>query len=144
MAGRTGQAGAAGRSHAVRKKRHCFQIQRGMIAMNKPVCLLLSCWLALLAAGCSHGSSSKDSATTKATPLPEWKSGYRVYVTNESSGDLSIIDGSTLEVIATVPLGKRPRGIHVSPDGRTIYVALSGSPQAPPGVDENTLPPPDK
>ncbi len=112
--------------------------------MNKPVCLLISCCLALFAAACSKGSSSKAPATTQFTPLPEWKSGYRVYVTNESSGDLSVIDGSTLEVIATVPLGKRPRGIHASPDKRTIYVALSGSPPAPPGVDESTLPPPDK
>ncbi|HZS04468.1 MAG TPA: beta-propeller fold lactonase family protein [Blastocatellia bacterium] len=111
--------------------------------MNKPVCLVV-CWFALFAAGCSPGSSSKDTATKQPAPLPEWKSGYRVYVTNESSGDLSVIDGSTLEVIATVPLGKRPRGIHASPDGRTIYVALSGSPQAPPGVDESALPPPDK
>src|SRR4051794_1046361 len=71
-------------------------------------------------------------------------SGPRIYVTNETSGDMSIIDASTLNVIATVPLGKRPRGIHASPDGKTIYVALSGSPIAGPDVDESTLPPPDK
>lgn len=69
---------------------------------------------------------------------------YRIYVTNERSGDLSVIDAATYEVVATIPLGKRPRGIHASPDGKTIYVALSGSPIAPPGVDESTLPPPDK
>jgi YVTN family beta-propeller protein len=95
-------------------------------------------------AACSTGPSSKDGSATQPTAVSEWKSGYRVYVTNESSGDLSVIDGSTLEVIATVPLGKRPRGIHASPDKRTIFVALSGSPPAPPGVDESTLPPPDK
>lgn len=70
--------------------------------------------------------------------------GYRVYVTNEVSGDLTIIDSNTMAVAAKVPLGKRPRGIHASPDGKTIYVALSGSPIAGPGVDESTLPPPDK
>jgi YVTN family beta-propeller protein len=69
---------------------------------------------------------------------------FRLYVTNENSGDLSVINGSTLEVLATVPLGKRPRGIHASPDGKTIYVALSGSPIGGPGVDESKLPPPDK
>jgi len=72
------------------------------------------------------------------------QSGYRVYVTNERSGDLSVIDPATQEVVSTVPLGKRPRGIHASPDRKTIYVALSGSPFAPPGVDESKLPPPDK
>jgi YVTN family beta-propeller protein len=71
-------------------------------------------------------------------------SGYRIYITNEISGDLSVIDSTSMEVVSTVPLGKRPRGIHASPDGKTIYVALSGSPPAPPGVDESTLPPPDK
>ncbi|MBI2687278.1 MAG: beta-propeller fold lactonase family protein [Acidobacteria bacterium] len=75
---------------------------------------------------------------------PEKPKGYRIYVTNERSGDLSVIDSTTHEVVSTVPLGKRPRGIHASPDGKLIYVALSGSPIAGPGVDESTLPPPDK
>src|SRR5216684_1863888 len=69
---------------------------------------------------------------------------YKVYVTNEASGDLTIIDPVKMEALATVPLGKRARGIHPSADGKLIYVALSGSPFAPPGVDESTLPPPDK
>jgi YVTN family beta-propeller protein len=71
-------------------------------------------------------------------------SAFRLYVTNEASGDLTVIDSATYEVIETVPLGKRPRGIHPSPDGQTIYVAVSGSPIAGPDVDESTLPPPDK
>ena len=95
---------------------------------KRSTCLLVLCCFGLFGGACSS----------------TWKSGYRVYVTNETSGDLSVVDGSTLEVIATVPLGKRPRGIHASPDQRTIYVALSGSPSAPPGVDESTLPPPDR
>ena len=48
------------------------------------------------------------------------------------------------KVLTTIPVGKRPRGIRVSPDGSTLYVALSGSPIAGPGVDESKLPPPDK
>ena len=68
----------------------------------------------------------------------------RLYVTNENSGDLTVIDTATRQVIATIPLGKRPRGIKVSPDGATLYVALSGSPMAPPGTDESKLPPPDR
>jgi YVTN family beta-propeller protein len=67
-----------------------------------------------------------------------------VYVTNETSGDLTIIDGVKNTAIATIPLGKRPRGIAASPDRRTLYVALSGSPVAGPGVDESKLPPPDR
>jgi YVTN family beta-propeller protein len=66
------------------------------------------------------------------------------YVTNEVSGDLTVIDLATQSVVATIPLGKRPRGIRLSPDGTRLYVALSGSPIAGPGVDEKTLPPADK
>ena len=54
--------------------------------------------------------------------------GYQVWVSNEKSGDVTIIEGGSLKVIGTLPVGKRPRGIHASPDGRTVYVALSGTP----------------
>ncbi|QQS47434.1 MAG: beta-propeller fold lactonase family protein [Acidobacteriota bacterium] len=107
--------------------------------LMKKVLLLLVTW-SLLAAACAQTRKTEP----EPVPLTEWKSGYRVYVTNETSGDMTVIDGATNEVIATVPLGKRPRGVHASPDGKTIYIALSGSPPAPPGVDESTLPPPDK
>src|ERR1700690_2588800 len=71
-------------------------------------------------------------------------SSYRVYISNEGSGDLTIIDPQKMEATATIPIGKRARGIHASADGKQIFLALSGSPFAPPGVDESTLPPPDK
>src|SRR5262249_46326350 len=58
---------------------------------------------------------------------------HEIYVTNERSGDLTIVDGDTLKVETTVPLGKRPRGIEASADGAYLFVALSGSPiQGPP------------
>ena len=82
-------------------------------------------------------------ATEEDQPQPTGGA-YRVYVTNETSGDLSIIDPPTRQVVGRVPLGKRPRGIVASPDNRLLYIALSGSPISPPGVDESTLPPADK
>lgn len=60
---------------------------------------------------------------------------YLVYVSNERSGDISIIDPVESKVIATVPVGKRPRGIHCSPDGTTVFIAVTGSPRMGPGVD---------
>jgi YVTN family beta-propeller protein len=42
---------------------------------------------------------------------------YFVYVSNERSGDISVIDGATDAVVATFKAGKRPRGIHAAPDG---------------------------
>jgi YVTN family beta-propeller protein len=61
---------------------------------------------------------------------------YQIYVSNEKSGDVTIINGSDNQVLGTIPVGKRPRGIHASPDGKTVYVALSGTPiAAPPQLD---------
>ena len=48
----------------------------------------------------------------------------KAYVTNERSNDLSVIDSATDKVIATIPVGERPRGIRLSPDGQRVYVAL--------------------
>lgn len=53
---------------------------------------------------------------------------YQVFVTDERSGEVTVIDGADFSVAATIPVGKRPRGIHVSPDGKTVYVAVSGTP----------------
>src|SRR5215470_745833 len=85
-------------------------------------------WLA----GCSKPAAETQQPAAK---IEKPRGAYRVYVTNETSGDLTVIDSADFEVVGTYRLGKRPRGIHASPDGRTIYVALSGTPPAPPGVD---------
>ena len=66
---------------------------------------------------------------------------YQIFVSNEKSGDLTVINGGDFKVTATIPVGKRPRGIHASPDGKTVYVALSGTPiSAPPKLDANGSP----
>lgn len=95
---------------------------------------------ALAFQACSKAPDVQQQTSQRPRPTPA----TAVYVTNEASGNLTVIDAETNQVFATVPLGKRPRGIHLSPDGKLVYVALSGSPIAPPGVDEDTLPPPDK
>lgn len=70
--------------------------------------------------------------------------GPRVIVSNEVDGTISVIDAKTREVTSTLAVGKRPRGLRVSRDGKTLYVALSGSPRGGPGVDESKLPPADR
>src|SRR6266513_6193180 len=65
---------------------------------------------------------------------------YLVFVSNERSGDVSIIDGATDDVVATFKVGKRPRGIHAASDGKRVFVTLSGSPRMAPGLDENRAP----
>jgi len=72
---------------------------------------------------------------------PVRAAGYQVWVTNEKGGDVTVIDGASLKVVGTVPVGKRPRGIHASPDGSKVYVALSGTPiEGPPELDANGNP----
>src|SRR5262249_9592603 len=55
--------------------------------------------LAALSVACSRPSNQPPPA-------------YLVYVSNEASGDLTIIDPDRPEAVATIPLGKRPRGVH--------------------------------
>lgn len=75
-------------------------------------------------------------ATTISWTGAEAAPGFQVYVSNERSGDVTVIDGTTFKAVATFPVGKRPRGIHASPDGKSVYVALSGTPiEGPPQLD---------
>jgi YVTN family beta-propeller protein len=68
---------------------------------------------------------------------------YLIFVSNERSGDVTVVDGASDTIVATFPVGKRPRGIHATPDGKRVFVALSGSPRMAPGVDTER-PPADK
>ncbi len=67
-----------------------------------------------------------------------------LYLSAESSGEIVVVDPDTAAVQARIAVGKRPRGLKVSRDGRFLYVALSGSPRGGPNVDESTLPPADR
>jgi PQQ-dependent catabolism-associated beta-propeller protein len=53
-----------------------------------------------------------------------------IFVSNEKGNSITIIDGDTLELIETVPVGNRPRGIALSRDGRFLYICAS---------DDNTI-----
>jgi YVTN family beta-propeller protein len=88
--------------------------------------LVSACSLSLLWVGlaCSRGTDD-----------------YQVFVSNERSGDITVISSAGFKVAAVIPAGKRPRGIHASPDGKTVYVALSGTPiEPPPELDTNGNP----
>ena len=53
--------------------------------------------------------------------------GRYVLATNWCSWDLSVVSTDTNELVATIPLdGPYPRGIAVSPDSSTAYVAMMG------------------
>src|SRR5690606_41420906 len=55
---------------------------------------------------------------------------YRVYVANEFSADVSVIDSASQEVVETITISDRagevrPRGMAVSPDGSNVYISVS-------------------
>jgi len=64
------------------------------------------------------------------------EAGELVYVSNEDSRNLTVIDARNDSVIATIEVGTRPRGVKVSPDGQRVYVALTGSPKCPPTMSD--------
>jgi YVTN family beta-propeller protein len=68
----------------------------------------------------------------------------QLYVSCEESGDIAVIDTATASVVATWPVGKRPRGLQLTPDGKHLYVALSGSPKGGPGADDAKRAAPDR
>jgi YVTN family beta-propeller protein len=68
----------------------------------------------------------------------------RLYVSDERGGDVVVVDPAARRVVERIAVGKRPRGIQIAPDDTRLYVALSGSPQGGPHVDESRLPPPDR
>ncbi|MFT3730597.1 MAG: YVTN family beta-propeller repeat protein [Hyphomicrobium sp.] len=50
---------------------------------------------------------------------------YTAYVTNEKDNSLSVIDTDKLELIKTVKIGQRPRGIVMSNDGKWLIICTS-------------------
>ena len=60
----------------------------------------------------------------------------RAYVSNEDGESVSVIDTGTDQVIATIAVGKRPRGLKLNADGSLLYVAVSGLPKCPPTVPD--------
>lgn len=60
----------------------------------------------------------------------------RAYVSNEDGHSISVLDTQRAEVIDTVPVGKRPRGLKLNHDGSRLYVAVSGLPKCPPSVPD--------
>ena len=82
----------------------------------KKVGLLPLAAMLLATVNACGGAAPEKPAPEPAVELPA----LAIYVTNEASGDLTIIDGTKNTALATIPLGKRPRGIAVSPDRKFL------------------------
>ena len=60
----------------------------------------------------------------------------RAFVSNEDDGTVTVVDMQRQTALATLPVGKRPRGLALSHDGTRLYVALSGLPKCPPPMTD--------
>ncbi|MDR1052822.1 MAG: c-type cytochrome [Planctomycetaceae bacterium] len=50
----------------------------------------------------------------------------KIYIANHDASEISVLDVGTDKVVGTIPLGKKPNGLVLSADGKTLY-ATSGS-----------------
>ena len=53
--------------------------------------------------------------------------GSAYYFSNEVDHTLDVVSTRTLQVTAKIPLSGRPNNVAITPDGRKIYVAITGA-----------------
>jgi len=51
--------------------------------------------------------------------------GNRIYYSEEATNTLTVIDGKTLKATKQIPLSGNPNLVDITPDGKTIYVAIA-------------------
>ncbi len=131
---------------ASRNQDNNVSISRRVIERSPYLCL----WVAFVFLGaCDRAptddierqESGQESATSETSASVrdelQWPAdGDLVYVSNEDSGDISIISTASNQVIKTLNVGRRPRGIRVGHAGDKVFVALSGSPKCPPSMSD--------
>jgi len=83
-----------------------------------------------------HGPVRGLAAVLAALALAQPAGAERVYVSNEDDGTVTVIDADRGAAIATIAVGKRPRGLALSPDARLLYIAVSGVPKCPPPITD--------
>ena len=49
----------------------------------------------------------------------------QIYVSNEKSNTLTVLDGKTYQVIRSIKTCKRPRGVHFSKDRKQFFVGCA-------------------
>ena len=135
--------------------RQHVSVTRAMISTSSvtgrgwPRALALGLLATAAAAGCNRSApepakSAAPPAQSAPTPAPKPTSGPRIYVSDETGKDIVVVDPVAGEVVGRIEVGKRPRGVKLSKDGKQLLIALSGSPLGGPNVDESKLPPADR
>ena len=60
-------------------------------------------------------------AALLAFPAPSFAT--TIFVSNEKDNTITVVNGETLEVIKTIKVSRRPRGVMLSPDNKELFVA---------------------
>ena len=53
------------------------------------------------------------------------KDNSRIYVAQESTASLLVVDGKTLQITKRIPLSGSPNLVQLTPDGKTMYVSIN-------------------
>src|SRR5579864_1290584 len=65
--------------------------------------------------------------------------GSRIYVTEEPTRTLDVVDAKSLKVTKKIPLSGRPNNLDVTKDGRRVYVGIAQPPGAVDVIDTSSL-----
>jgi PQQ-dependent catabolism-associated beta-propeller protein len=96
-------------------------------SLSRRVAPTLGAVLLLVVAPAGGAQRARDAATV----MPRL-----IVVSNERSHDLTVLDGATFRIVATIPVPGRARGVRVSADGTRAYVALSDDRPQTPGPND--------
>lgn len=65
--------------------------------------------------------------------------GSCIYITQEPTKTLDVVEARTLQVTKRIPLSGRPNNLDITKDGRRVYVGIAQSPGAVDIIDTSTL-----
>jgi YVTN family beta-propeller protein len=65
--------------------------------------------------------------------------GSRIYITEEPTKTVDVVDAKSLKVIKKIPLSGRPNNLAVGKDGRRVYVGIAHAPGAVDVIDTVSL-----
>jgi YVTN family beta-propeller protein len=62
----------------------------------------------------------------------------RLFISNEETAEVTVLDVSTGKVTRMVPVGREPEGVTVRPEGKVVYVTCEGEGEVV-AIDAETL-----
>src|SRR5260370_17722355 len=81
---------------------------------------------AILCLSCqTTGTGTTLPASAAESPNPRGARGPLAYVSDEESNEISVIDGTADTLLTRIFVGKRPRGIKLSPHGKSLFSPLN-------------------